>query len=351
MRLGLTDDQLAIKEVFAGFFGKQSTPAVVRAAEPGGFDANLWRRVCETGAPGMGVAERLGGGGASLGDLAVVAEEFGRNIAPIPLIDHQVAARTLATLDQARTDVTDGETIASLALRPAVHGSWWLVPGGSVAGLTLGLDGDELVAVESTPPTSGPRNHAAQALADRSTAGARTVLASGDAARAAFDRALSEWKTLTAAALVGVGAQALHMALEYVRTRIQFGRPIGAFQAVQQSLADLPILIDGGRLLAHKAAWAGDNEAAGVHGHLDIDDNDNSDFGVLAGMAFVFNADGAAHATDRALHFHGGYGFAEEYDIQLFYRRARGWALVYDDPARECVRLADAMFGLRGSAA
>ena len=66
-------------------------------------------------------------------------------------------------------------------------------------------------------------------------------------------------------------------------------------------------------------------------------------------MAFVFNADGAAHATDRALHFHGGYGFAEEYDIQLFYRRARGWALVYDDPARECGRLADAMFGPRES--
>jgi alkylation response protein AidB-like acyl-CoA dehydrogenase len=247
--------------------------------------------------------------------------------------------------------VTDGETIASLALRPAIDGAWWLVPAGSVAGLTIGLDGDELVVVESAPPATGPRNHAAQALADRPTAGPRTVLASGQAARVAFDRALNEWKTLTAAALVGIGDQSLQMALDYVRTRIQFGRPIGAFQAVQQSLADLPILVDGGRLLAHKAAWAGDNEAAGNKGRVDIDDNDNSDFAVLAGMAFVFNADGAAHATDRALHFHGGYGFAEEYDIQLFYRRARGWALVYDDPARECLRLADAMFGPRTSVA
>jgi alkylation response protein AidB-like acyl-CoA dehydrogenase len=351
MRLGLTDDQLAIKEVFAGFFEKESTPAVVRAAQPGGFDANLWRRLCETGAPGMGVAEAAGGGGSTLGDLAVVAEEFGRCIAPIPLIDHQVAARALAALDHSHTGVTDGEIIASLALRPSSSGVWHVVPAGAVAGVVVGLDGDELVAVESAAPAAGPRNHAAQALADRSTAGARTVLASGDVARAALDRALSEWKTLTAAALVGIGAQALQMALDYVQTRIQFGKPIGAFQAVQQSLADLPILIDGGRLLAHKAAWAGDNEAAGVKGHLDIDDNDNSDFAVLAGMAFVFNADGAAHATDRSLHFHGGYGFAEEYDIQLFYRRARGWALVYDDPARECVRLADAMFGPRDGVA
>ena len=351
MRLDLTDDQLAIKEVFAGFFGKESSPAVVRAAQPGGFDANLWRRVCETGAPGMGVGEASGGGGASLGDLAVVAEEFGRSIAPIPLVDHQVAARALALLDQSRADVTDGETIASLALRPATDAVWRLVPAGSVAGLIIGLDGDELVAVESAPPLRGPRNHAAQPLADRSTTGTRKVLAAGAAAHAAFDRALNEWKTLTASALVGVGNQALQMALDYVRTRIQFGRPIGAFQAVQQSLADLPILVDGGRLLAHKAAWAGDNEAAGVKGQVDVDDNDNTDFAVLAGMAIVFNADGAAHATDRALHFHGGYGFAEEYDIQLFYRRARGWALVYDDPARECVHLADAMFGPRESVA
>ena len=347
MRLGLTDDQLAIKEVFAGFFEKESSPAVVRAAQPGGFDPKLWRRICETGAPGMGVAEATGGGGSSLGDLAVVAEEFGRCIAPIPLIDHQVAARALAILGHAHAGVTDGEVIASLALRPASGGTWPVVPAGAVAGVIVGIDGDELVAVETAAPGTGPRNHAAQPLADRSTAGPRTVLASGAAAHAAFDRALSEWKTITSAALVGIGAQALQMALEYVRTRIQFGKPIGAFQAVQQSLAELPILIDGGRLLAHKAAWAGDTEDGGVQGHLDIDDNDNSNFAVLAGMAFVFNADGAAHATDRSLHFHGGYGFAEEYDIQLFYRRARGWALVYDDPARECVRLADAMFGPR----
>jgi alkylation response protein AidB-like acyl-CoA dehydrogenase len=344
MQLGLTDDQLAIREVFAGFFGKESTPAVVRASEPGGFDARLWGRVRETGAPGMGVAESAGGGGASLGDLLVVAEEFGRNIAPVPLIDHQVAARALAANGHPVAAVTDGDLIAALALRPSVDGSWRLVPAGAAATIVVGLDGDDLVAVESAPPATVPRNHGAQPLADRSTSGTRTVLASGDEARAALDRAVNEWKTLTAAALVGIGDQAMRMALDYVRTRIQFGRPIGAFQAVQQSLADLPILVDGGRLLAHKAAWAGDRDAVGK---VDVDDNDTTDFGVLAGMAFVFNADGAAHATDRALHFHGGYGFAEEYDIQLYYRRARGWALVYDDPARECVRLADALFGPR----
>jgi alkylation response protein AidB-like acyl-CoA dehydrogenase len=98
-------------------------------------------------------------------------------------------------------------------------------------------------------------------------------------------------------------------------------------------------MIDGARLLTHKAAWASSP------GALDIDDNSIEDQVALASMAFVFASDVAVLATDRSLHFHGGYGFAEEYDIQLYYRRARGWSLVLDDPALECRRLADRLFG------
>ncbi len=66
-------------------------------------------------------------------------------------------------------------------------------------------------------------------------------------------------------------------------------------------------------------------------------------------MAFVFAGDAAIQATDRSLHYHGGYGFSAEYDIQLFYRRARGWSLIYDDPQQECLRLADRLFGPVGA--
>jgi alkylation response protein AidB-like acyl-CoA dehydrogenase len=61
-------------------------------------------------------------------------------------------------------------------------------------------------------------------------------------------------------------------------------------------------------------------------------------------MSFLFTADAAAMATDRSLHYHGGYGYSEEYDIQMYYRRARGWALVLDDPGREAVRLSHRLF-------
>jgi alkylation response protein AidB-like acyl-CoA dehydrogenase len=182
-------------------------------------------------------------------------------------------------------------------------------------------------------------------IADRATGGA-TVLAAGAEARAAFARARAEWQTLTAAALTGIARTALEIAIAYVTERHQFDRPIGAFQALQQQLADLPIAIDGAFLLSAKAAWAGDRETPGT---IDVGLCDVTDFETLASMAFLFASDASALATDRSLHAHGGYGYAEEYDIQLFFRRARGWALVAGDPTRECLQLSDRLFGPAGA--
>lgn len=335
MDLGLSDDQRAIEEVFSSFFKKEAPPSVARAAEPLGFDRSLWQRLLETGAPGMGAPEAAGGGGTGLSDLVVVAEAFGRSIAPVPLVEHVVAARVWP-----QPDVVAGEAIATIALHPAdADGIWRIVPAGAIADVVVGVDGDELVAVRSAAPGTGPRNHASAPLADRSARdGERVVIG----AAADLQRAVDEWKVLTAAALVGIGVTALEMGVEYAMTRHQFGVPIGSFQAVQHGLADLPVLIDGARLLTHKAAWAGDG---GGDGNIDVDDGHVDNFQALASMAFVFASDAAAHATDRSLHYHGGYGFSEEYDIQLFYRRARGWSLVFDDPTRETLRLADQLFG------
>jgi hypothetical protein len=272
----------------------------------------------------------MGVEGATLGDLVVATEQLGRAIAPVPLVEHLAASRA-----HPEADVVDGSTIATVSLRPAVDGRWELVPAGAVAGVIVGVDGDELVAVRSEPPMSGPRNHAAAPLAHRSTAGDRTVL--GPASD--VERVLAEWKVLTAGALVGVAGAALDAGVEYAKARVQFGVPIGSFQAVQHALAGLPGMIDGARLLTHKAAWADGP------GGIDTGDNAVEDQVALASMAFVFASEVAATATDRSLHVHGGYGFSEEYDIQLLYRRARGWSLVLDDPAAEARRLADRLFG------
>lgn len=337
MDLDLTDDQEAIREVFAGFFAAEAGPNQARGAEPLGFDSAAWQRLLETGAPGMGVPEEAGGGGGGLADLAVVAEEAGAHIAPVPIIDHMVTARLLARLGALDDDVLAGTVVAGIALSPAVDAVAMTVPTGAVAGRLVALDGDRLLIVGAAAPGVALANHGCMPLAHRPLDGG-TILATGTTALDAHARAVDEWRTLTAAALVGITRTAIDLAVGYVTERHQFGRPIGSFQAVQHGLADLPGLLEGARLLTGKAAWAGDDDDDGV---VDLGDNEITEFATLAGMALVFAGEASARATDRSLHFHGGYGFSEEYDIQLFYRRARAWSLVLGDPAGECRRLAD----------
>lgn len=324
--LELSEDERVLSEVFGTFVARECPISVVRRAAPFGFDPPLWKLLREMGAPGMGVD------GASLSELAVVTEHLGRVIAPVPLVEHLVASRALAARG---VEQPDEATIMTVALRPAADGVWTLVPAGAVADVVIGVDGDELVAVTDPAPGHSPRNHADAPLADRSSRGGnRTVL--GPAAE--FDAIRADWQILTASALVGLAAAALELGVEYVKGREQFGVPVGTFQAVQHGLAELPGPIDGARLLVHRAATADGT-------NVDVLDLDITDRNVLASMAFLFASDVAARTTDRSLHFHGGYGVSEEYHIQLYYRRARGWALVHGDPEDEALRLGELMFG------
>ena len=294
----------------------------------------------------MGVSTQTGGGGANLSDLVVVAEEAGAHIAPLPLVDHMVASRLLATFNAAGDDVVSGTAVAGLALRPAVGQVVRSVPSGAVAEVLVALEEDRLVAVRGGAPLESLPNHADLPLAHRSLNGSE-VVATGPEAVTAYARAVDEWRTLTGSLLVGAARTAVDLGVAYVTDRHQFGRPVGSFQAVQHGLADLPGLCDGARLLVAKAAWAGDRPGDGI---VDVGDNEITDFAVLAAMALIFAGQAAVQATDRSLHYHGGYGFAEEYDIQLYYRKTRGWAQANGDPARECGRLADLLLSDRGTA-
>ncbi|MCU1396844.1 MAG: acyl-CoA dehydrogenase protein [Ilumatobacteraceae bacterium] len=326
MELAFSSDQRDLFDGFEQFFSGESGPAVVRAAEPLGFDPVLWRKLDSM---------ELWGSGASIADLCVIAESFGRWIAPVPFAEHAVASPLAGDI---------GSGVATIALRPADStGVWRLVPAGAVADVVIGVDGDDLIAVRSAPPGSGPLNHASAPLADRDArAGERTVLGP----KSDIEPLLAQWKVLTSAALVGVSSMALQLAVAYVKERFQFGVAIGTFQAVQHGLADLPGTIDGARLLTHEAAQAVDKGEPGV---CDVGRNLIDDPLALASMAFLFASETAASATDKSLHFHGGYGFAEEYDIQLYYRRARGWALVLGEPAAESLALADRLWPAGGT--
>lgn len=337
MDLSFSEDQAAVTELFSMFFSKECDGEVVRAHEPLGHSPALWRKLAEMGLTTMGAPVDSGGGGLSLLDLALVAEVFGRSIAPVPFVESVVGTRLLATagsLNSSMEVLLDAAAIPTIALHPAIDGLARLVPAAAVADVAIGLDGADLIAIRTAEAggMSPCTNFGCLPIADVDFRGpTRRVLASDHDARSIHSAAVREWKALTASALVGLGRRALDIGLDYVKGRQQFGVPIGSFQAVQHRLADAATLLDAAELLCRKAAWAVDVAA------VDAD--------ALVGQAFVLASEAAQTAASDSLHFHGGYGFMLEYDIQLYYRRAKAWSVIWDDPRRELLRVADALYG------
>jgi len=332
MDLALSSEQEQLVDSFGGLLAKASSIERVRAAEPMGFDADLWAKLIEVGVTAMAVDEDHGGWAATLLDLALVAELAGRNLAPAPIIESQVAARLLAASGApAAQDLLagclDGSLLVTVALHPSIEGRLPLVPGGAVADHVIARHEDRLVVVA----TAGQErrhvdNLGGQPLADLDVGDDAVEIAFGDAAAGCYETAVDEWLALTAAALVGIGSTAQDLATAYAVERRAWGVPIGTFQAVSHPLADSATALDGARLIARKAAWAADvGDARGPE---------------LAAMAFGFAAETARDATYRSLHVHGGYGFMLEQDVQLYYRRARGWARVWGDTRRAYRRAA-----------
>jgi alkylation response protein AidB-like acyl-CoA dehydrogenase len=346
VNLSLTDTEEGVRELFASFFEKEAPFGTVRRAEPLGFDQDLWDKLCQMGAPAMGVPESLGGGGATSIDLVLAAEQYGRSLAPVPLVDHVAATRALAMADCGNllSSMSESSTIATLVLAPVRERVARLVPAGAVAEVAILLDGDELVALRrrsgSRPHVPSPKNLGCSPIADWSLDDEgleRSVLAVGVSARDIYGDAVSTWRLLTAAALNGLAARALEIAVDYVKERKAFGVPIGTFQSVRHRLADLAVAGDGSTLLAYEAAWASEN--------------DQGEAQRLSKMAFIFASETAFRTCREALQFHGGYGVTLEYDIQLFFRRAKAWPLAIGDLRDQYRVLGDALYptSIRGT--
>ncbi len=338
MFVRLTEEQELLRDTFAQFFAAESSADRVRAAEPLGFDPALWKKLAETGVLGMRVPASLGGGEAGLLDACLVAAEAGRRLASAPVLEAMVAARLLAACgDEGAAGWTrrlvDGSCVVTLALRDLASHPEQLVPGAAVADAVVGSDGGELVLLVTGEGdrAASPSNLGTCPLAALPEAGAeRIVLATGDAARRLHGSAVEEWKLLMAAALAGLAREALEIGGRYASERIQFGRPIGAFQGIAHPLADSALDTEGARLLVWKAIWAIATR--------------RPEAGALVSMSFAWSAHVAAQAAARALHTHGGYGLSLEYDVQLHQRRAKAWPLVLGDPQEELVAAADRLW-------
>jgi alkylation response protein AidB-like acyl-CoA dehydrogenase len=328
----LSDDHVDLQNAYQQFFKTHCSIETVRAAEPSGFDKSLWERLCAMGATTMALPESCGGDGATLVDLTLVAEEIGRSLAPVPWIDHVCAARLLGRLGALGADtagVANGEQLAALDARIDSAGGARLIPTGSIADHIIVRDGDQVVRLTfgTRPAKVDNIGRLPMAWVDPATADSRTVIAEGSDALAKYQRALDEWRLLTAAALVGLVEEAMTIAAEFAKTRYTLGVPISTLQAISHPLANMAITVQGGRNLARRAAWFLDNEP---------DERPE-----LAPSAFVFMAEEAARAATMAVHIQGGLGVSSEAAAPAYLVRARGWPLAGGDPGATAQRIAE----------
>lgn len=328
----LSEDHVALQDAYKQFFKTHCSIETVRAAEPSGFDKNLWERLCAMGATTMALPESAGGDGATLVDLTLVAEEIGRSLAPVPWIDHVCAARLLARLGGLNADtpgVAGGERLAGLDARIDGRAGPRLIPTGSIADHIVIRDGDQVVRLTfgTRPARVDNIGRLPMAWVDPAAADTRTVIGEGPDAVASYQRALDEWRLLTAAALVGLVEETMTIAAEFAKTRYTLGVPISTLQAISHPLANMAITVQGGRNLARRAAWFLDNEP---DERLD-----------LAPSAFVFMAEEASKAATMAVHIQGGLGVSSEAAATAYLVRARGWPLAAGDPGATALRVAE----------
>ncbi|MFB1296631.1 acyl-CoA dehydrogenase family protein [Mycobacterium sp. pW049] len=316
----LSEDHQSLQAAYKDFFSTRCTIETVRAAEESGFDKNLWERLCAMGATTMALPESAGGDGATLVDLTLVAEEIGRSLAPVPWIDHVVAARLLARLGTAEPDIVNGTKLVGLDPAQNSTSGTRLIPAGSIADHVIVRDGDDIVCLQfsSRPARVDNIGKLPMAWVDPAAADSRTVLAGGADALAEHQRALDEWRLLTGAALVGLVEETMTIAAEFSKTRYTLGVPISTLQAISHPLANIAITVQAGRNLARRAAWFLDNEPDARR--------------ELAPSVFVFMAEEAAKAATMAVHVQGGLGVSAEAAATAYLVRARGWAVAGGDP-------------------
>ncbi len=316
----LSEDHQALQAAYRDFFKTRCSIEIVRAAEESGFDKSLWERLCGMGATTMALPDSVGGDGATLVDLTLVAEEVGRSLAPVPWIDHVCAARLLAGLGSVDPDIVSGKQIAALDPQHDNVSGTRLIPIGSIADQIIVRDGEDVVRLTfDTRPTKVDNiGRLPMAWVDPAAADTRAVLASGADALAHYQRALDEWRVLSAAALTGLVEETMTIAAEFAKTRYTLGVPISTLQGISHPLANIAITVQGGRNLARRAAWFLDNEPATRP--------------ELAPSAFVFMAEEASKAATMAVHVQGGLGVSAEAAATAYLVRARGWSLAGGDP-------------------
>jgi alkylation response protein AidB-like acyl-CoA dehydrogenase len=366
----LTGEQVLLRDAVRGLLASHGGPG------DEGFDGALWRRLCsEIGVAGLLIPESHGGAGASLADVLVVMAELGRALAPVPMLGSAVLAT--AVLLEADDDtagrrlpaLADGTTVAALAwagqdglwdpgraacraTRQATGragqdpaGGWRLsgearyVLDGDVADVLLvaAHAPDEVAVFEVDPATAGVTRRAVTTMdTTRRLATVRLDGAVGRPAGCSQD-GLARARDLACLALAaeqaGAARRALEQTVAYTKERVQFGRPVGSFQALQHRMADLHVLTESAWSLCWAAAQDG-----GQHG-------DESGPGLRAAAARAYCSEALLRVAGQMIQLHGAIGITWEHDAHRYFKRAHGAGQLFGPPSAHLARIADALLG------
>ena len=361
MDFAFSEEQEMLRRSAREFLAKQCGPKVVRKLMEGdGYDQTLWKKIADLGWTALGIPEEYGGVGTFL-DLVVVLEEAGRALLPGPFFSTMglavpalIEAGTEAQKKDVLGAIAGGSARATLAFtEPAgrwdasgialtakqAGGGWQLdgvklfVPDAEAAdyiavaartrgegeeGITLflvkgrpsGLTVKPLETLDMTRRWSEVHFDGVQLPAD-------AVMGAPDKAWPRLKRAL-EWATAALCAeMVGGVQKVLETSTEYTKTRQQFGKPIGIYQAVSHKLADMLVLSESGRSATYYAAWA-----------VDADAPDRS---LASSMAKAYVSDAYRKVAGDGIQVHGGIGFTWEHDMHLYFKRAKSSEVTLGD--------------------
>ena len=352
MDLNFTEEQNILRDMVRSVCDKHCTPHTVREQEndPLGIPDGLWNQLRETGVLAMLLPEEYGGMGLNMVDCAVIYEELGRALAPGPYFVSTVMA--LSAINKSGSDAQKERYLPNLGKGNLIATPAWLEPGNGygpqgvqVRAQTSG-DGFELNGVKRhvfyaqaadnllVLARTGDADEAIDLfLVNRDAPGVelkqQLSMASDTQYQVTFTNVAvsaddrigaphSGWQTwqdcmyeaviLLAAQAVGGADRALEITVKYSKERHQFDKPLGAFQSLAHYMADAATTIEGARVLVLEAAW---NHSEG------------RSIKRLAPMAKLFACNTFRDTTAKCEQIHGGYGFTLEYDIQLFFRRAK----------------------------
>jgi len=343
MDFDLSTDQAALRDAAQELLDDRCAATRVRTVHESGdgWDSDLWARMVEQGWLGVTVPEVDGGLGLGAVELGVLLEELGRHVAPVPFLPTAVTIELAhrAGAGDLVASLVDGSRTACIAWSPGtatlrvdgdrISGRSDPVVFAPVADLAVvvapGADGAGVYVVDldavGRPPTE-PAMDLTRPLGWLELDGApATRLGGPDLAEVALDLGA----TAVSLELLGASDAALAMAVEYAKDRVQFGRPIGSFQAVKHRCADMLVDVEGIRSSAYWAAWC-----------LGVDDADRA---IAASTAKTWAGDASKRVMASALQVHGGIGFTWEHDLHLFLKRAQLDQLTFGDASWHRARL------------